>query len=87
MMKYSNYTWDLVRALDSASPASSKTPASFIDSIHLNNKAEKSKEPRNGIQFPRNRIVLPGSYRASAHGDCNISIKSQNLSSFTKKNF
>ena len=29
------YTWDLVRALESASPASCKTPATFIDSIKL----------------------------------------------------
>ena len=61
MVKYSTYTWDLVRALDSASPASSKTPATFIDSIRQNNKLEKGKEPRNEIQLPTNRIVLPWS--------------------------
>ena len=33
----STYTWDLVRALESASPASCKTPATFIDSIRPNN--------------------------------------------------
>ena len=32
-MKYSTYTWDLVQALESASPAPCKTPATFIDSI------------------------------------------------------
>ena len=49
MMKYSIYTWDLVWALESASPASSKTPATFSDSIRPNNSSEKSKEPRNEI--------------------------------------
>ena len=34
MMKYSTYTWDLVRALESASPASCKTPATFNISIN-----------------------------------------------------
>ena len=58
MMKYSTYTWDLVKALESASHASCKTPAIFIDSIRLNNKPEKSKEPRNEIQLPTNRIVM-----------------------------
>ena len=37
MMKYSTYTWDLEWALESASPASWKKPATFIDSIPLNN--------------------------------------------------
>ena len=61
MMKYSIDTWDLVRALESASPASCMTPAAFIDSIRPNNYPEKSKEPRNEIQLPTNRIILPWS--------------------------
>ena len=60
MMKQSTYTWDLVRALEAASPASCKTPATFIDSIHPNNQlGKKNKESRNEIQLPTNRIVLP----------------------------
>ena len=35
-MKYSTYTWDLVRAFESASPASCKTPATFIELVELN---------------------------------------------------
>ena len=35
-MKYSTYTWDLVWAFESASPASCKTPATFIELIELN---------------------------------------------------
>ena len=61
MMKYSTYTWDPVRALESASHASCKTPATFIDFIRQNNYPEKSKEPRNQIQLHTNRIVLPWS--------------------------
>ena len=45
--------------LESASPASSKTPATFIDSIHPYNQPGKNKESRNEIQLPTNRIVLP----------------------------
>ena len=52
-------TWDLVRALESASPASCKTPATFIDSIHPNNQSRKSKESRNEIKLPINRIIWP----------------------------
>ena len=44
MMKKSTYTWDLVRALGSASPASCKTPATFIDSIRPNNQPGKKKK-------------------------------------------
>ena len=58
MMK-STYTWDLVPALESASPASCKTPATFIDSICPNNQPGKNKESRNEIQLSANRIVLP----------------------------
>ena len=59
MMIYSTYTWDLVRALEPASLASSQTPATFIDLIWVNNQQEKSKESRNEIQLPTNHIVLP----------------------------
>ena len=59
MVRYSTYTEDLVQALESASPASQETPSTFIDSIHPNDKPEKSKEPRKGIQLPTNCIVLP----------------------------
>ena len=58
-MKESTYTWDLVRALESASPTSCKTPATFIDSIRPNNQPGKNKESRNEIQLPTNCIVLP----------------------------
>ena len=60
-MKYSTYIWDMVRALESASPASCKTPVTFIDSTCSNNEPEKSKESRNEIQLPTNRVVLPWS--------------------------
>ena len=49
MMIYSTYTWDLVQALESASSASCKTPATFIDFIRPNDQPEKSKESRNEI--------------------------------------
>ena len=61
MMKYSTYAWDLVSALKSQSPASCKTPATFIDSIRPSNKPEKGKESKNKIQLPTNRILLPWS--------------------------
>ena len=48
-----------MRALESASPASCKAPATFIDSIRPNNQPEESKESRNEIQLSANRIVLP----------------------------
>ena len=38
MTKYSTYTWHLIQALESASPASCKTPATSIDFVHLNNQ-------------------------------------------------
>ena len=59
MIKYSTYTWDLVPTLELASPASCKRQTTFIDSIRLNNQPKKSKESRNEIQLPKNRIVLP----------------------------
>ena len=49
MMKYSTYTWDLVQALESASPASCKTPATFIDST-TNLKKAKNPEMRFNSQ-------------------------------------
>ena len=51
MMKYSTYTWDLAWALASASPASCKTPATFIDSIHPNKSPEKTKNPEMRFNF------------------------------------
>ena len=39
MILYSFHTWDLVRAVESASSASCKTPATYIDSILLNNRS------------------------------------------------
>ena len=46
MMKQSTYTWDLVRALESASPASCKTPATLLDSICPNTQpGKKTKNP------------------------------------------
>ena len=57
MVKYSTYTWDLVPTLKLASPAFYKRQTTFIDSIRVNNQPEKSKETRNEIQLPTNRIV------------------------------
>ena len=54
MMKYSNYTRDLVLALEFASPDSCKTPATFIDSIRpINQKKAKNLE----IRFTSQQIV------------------------------
>ena len=52
-------TWDLVRALQSASPDFCMTPATFIDSICPNNQPRKNKESKNEIQIPTNHIALP----------------------------
>ena len=49
-MKYSSDTWDLVQALESASPASFKIPATFIDSIRPN------KYPENETNKPEMRF-------------------------------
>ena len=46
MMKYSTYTWDLLLVLESASPASWKTTATFADSIPKNNSQEKAKNSK-----------------------------------------
>ena len=43
MMVYWSYTWDLVEALQSASPASCKTPATFNNSICPNNHPARKK--------------------------------------------
>ena len=61
MMKYSTYNWDLVGALESASPASCKTPGTFTDSIRLKHQPEKRKESKNEIQHATNHIALPWS--------------------------
>ena len=50
-MKYSTYTSDLVKALESASPASCKTPATFIHSIRLNTQQEKTENPEMRFNF------------------------------------
>ena len=50
-MKYSTYTWDLGQALESASPASCKTPATFIDSIRPIKRPEKTKNPEMRFNF------------------------------------
>ena len=45
----------LVQAPESASPASCKTPLTFIDSLHPNNYKEKNNTgSRNEIQLPTN---------------------------------
>ena len=59
IIKYSIYTLDLVRALESSSTASWKTSTTFIDSTDPNNLPGNSKESKNEIQFPANHIVLP----------------------------
>ena len=41
----------MVQALESASPASWKTGATFIDSIHPNNQPGKSKDPEMRSYF------------------------------------
>ena len=54
-MKYSPYTWDLVLAIESASPASSKTPVTFIDSIRPNDNQKKAENAE--IRFSSQQIV------------------------------
>ena len=56
-MKYLIYTKD--QALDLASLASYKTYTQFIDFINPNNQPGRSKEFRNQIKLPTNRIILP----------------------------
>ena len=55
MMKCSTYTWDLVWALDSASPASCQTPATFIDSIRP--KINQNKAINTEMRFNSKQIV------------------------------
>ena len=45
MMRCPSYTWDVVPALESASPASCKTPVTFFDSICANINQKKAKNP------------------------------------------
>ena len=59
MMKYPSYTCDLVPALELASPASCKTPATFIDSTYPNNYHKKATNTKIEIQLPTNHIVIP----------------------------
>ena len=63
MMKYSTYTWDLVKVLESASPGSCKTPATFIDSICPNNQLETNEKPRNEIQLATKLYCTALAYR------------------------
>ena len=44
-------------ALESGSPASGKTAATFIDCIHPKNQHGKNKESRNEIEVPTNRVA------------------------------
>ena len=60
MMKYLIYTWDLVWALESASPCLLQE-SSHIYWFHPSKQTEKSKEPRNEILLSINRIVVPWS--------------------------
>ena len=57
MMLYSTHTSDLVPVLESASPASCKTPATFIDSIRPNNHPRKNKILKK-IKLPTNYNIL-----------------------------
>ena len=50
MVLYLTHTWDLVQALESASPASCKTPATSIDSICPNNHLRRNKKSRKKIK-------------------------------------
>ena len=49
-MKYSTYTWDMVPALESASPASCKTPPTLIPSGQTNS-LKKTKNPEMRVNF------------------------------------
>ena len=44
MMLNSTHTWDLVQALESASPASGKTPVTSIDFIDPNNHPRRNRK-------------------------------------------
>ena len=56
-MKYSTYTWDLVKALESVSPASCKTPVTFIDSIR-HKQLTKKKQKNGKMRFNFQEMVL-----------------------------
>ena len=55
MMKYSTYTWDLVQALESASPASCKAPATFINPSAQTIYEKKATNPE--MRFNSQQIV------------------------------
>ena len=58
---YSTHTWDLLRALESVSPASCKTPATSIDSIRPNNHLRRNKnlERRSSSQQIKSYCLGP----------------------------
>ena len=58
-MLYSTHTWDLVQALESASPASCKTPSTSIESIRSNNHPRRNKKSWKKIKHLINCIILP----------------------------
>ena len=59
MMLYTTHSWDLVQALESASPASCKTPSTSIDSIRPSNHPRRNKKSWKKIKHLINCIVLP----------------------------
>ena len=59
MMIYSTYSWDLVQAIESASPASCKTPVTSIDSSAQTIITEETKFLKKKIKLLTNCIVLP----------------------------
>ena len=57
MMKYKTYTWDLVHALESAFPASCKTPATSIESIRpISQPWKYKKNPEKSSNYQQ--IIL-----------------------------
>ena len=58
MVKCSAYTCDIMLPLDSAFPASFKTPTPSIDSIRPNNQPTKSKKSYKTIKLLTNCIKL-----------------------------
>ena len=56
-MKYSTYTWDLVKVLESVSPASCKTPVTFIDSIR-HKQLTKINQKNGKMRFNFQEMVL-----------------------------
>ena len=67
MMKYSTSTWDLVRAFESASPASCKTLATFINSISPNNSPVEAMNPEMQLNY-QEVISYCLAYKHSAQG-------------------